>query len=222
MKHTPEELLAAFAKLDSTAVSDALDALELTPGQGGFRLVSVDRSIAGFAVTVELEPWKPGPAGAHIATEAVAKAGPGEIIVVANQGRTDVSAWGGLLSLGASLNGAHGVVVDGSCRDVGEARELGFPVFARATIPATARGRLQQRSTGLPVNFGAATVAPGDIVIADETGITFVPKQHLEEVLTLAQGIAAREEAIAADLRRGIPLPEAMHDARLAGTTQEN
>ncbi|UVJ38969.1 RraA family protein [Arthrobacter sp. CJ23] len=147
----------------------------------------------------------------------MADANSSNVIVVANDGRTDVSCWGGLLSLGASLNGVRGVVADGACRDVHETREIGFPVFAKGRIPATARGRLQQRSTGEPVQLGGVTVTPGDLVLADETGVVVVPGSRLEEVLEHAQGVAAREQAIAAELRAGVALHEAMRDARLAG-----
>lgn len=217
-----ELLLTAYEALDSAAVSDALDALGLAPGQAGFLPVWGHPRIAGFAVTVQLEPYAPSPPGAHIGATAAAGASSTDVIVVANDGRTDVSCWGGLLSLGATLNGVRGVVADGSCRDVNEARELGFPVFAKGRIPATARGRLQQRSTGEPVRMGNVTVAPGDLIFADETGVVVVPRAHAEEVLEEAQAIAGREEAIASDLRSGIPLHEAMRDARLAGTTKEN
>ncbi|WP_226967135.1 RraA family protein [Streptomyces phaeolivaceus] len=99
-----------------------------------------------------------GPAGAHIATTAVERADDRSVIVVDNQGRTDVSCWGGILSLGAARRGVRGVVADGVCRDVEEAREPAFPVFARGSVPATARGRPQQRSTGEPVTVAGLTV----------------------------------------------------------------
>ena len=215
-----ELILTAYEALDSAAVSDALDALGLAPGQAGFLPVWGHPKIVGFAVTVQLEPYVP-PSGAHICTTAVAGATDADVIVVANDGRTDVSCWGGLLSLGAMLKGARGVVADGACRDVNEAREMGFPVFAKGRIPATARGRLQQLSTGEPVPFGNVTVTAGDLIFADETGVVVVPRINAEEVLETAQAIAAREQAVAADLRSGVPLHEAMRDARLAGTTGE-
>ena len=218
MNSSKSTLLAAFLQLDSAAVSDALDALGLPPGQGGFAPVWGTPKIAGFAVTVQLEPHRPGPSGAHIGATAVAEATDTDLIVVNNSGRTDVSCWGGLLSLGAQLNGVRGVVADGVCRDVNEARELGFPVFSKGSIPATARGRLRQRSTGEPVALGKVTVNPGDLVFADETGVVVVPAEHLNEVLEKAQAVSQREAAIAADLRAGVPLHEAMRDARLAGT----
>ena len=218
MSSTPDHLLNGFAALDSAAVSDALNAAGLPSGQPGFLPLWGWPKVVGFAVTVQMEPWTPGPTGAHLGTTAVATAGPTNVMVIANAGRTDVSCWGGLLSLGASLRGVRGAIADGACRDVSEARELGFPVYARGRIPVTARGRVQQRSVGEPVRLGEVTVNAGDVVLADETGVVAVPRAHAEGVLEEATAIAARETAIAEDLRRGIPLPEAMRDARLAGT----
>lgn len=213
-------LLERFAKLDSAAVSDALDQLGLPPGIGGIRPLWGPARIVGLAVTVELEPHDGRPAGAHIATTAVETAFADSVLVVDNQGRVDVSCWGGILSLGAAVRGARGVVADGVCRDVAEARELDFPVFARGAIPATARGRLQQRSVGEPVRLGGLPVRQGDVVLADETGVVVVPRERAEEVSRLADAVVARERAIAADVRSGVRLAEAMHDARLAGSPQ--
>jgi regulator of RNase E activity RraA len=79
----------------------------------------------------------------------------GDVVVVANGGRTDVSGWGGLLSLGCVERGLAGAVVDGACRDVAEAQADGLPVFARGTSPRTARGRLRQKSAGSPCSSPA-------------------------------------------------------------------
>ncbi|MFI1356482.1 RraA family protein [Streptomyces sp. NPDC020898] len=211
-------LLAQFTALDTATVSDALDACGLPPGQGGLRPMWGRPRVAGFAVTVELEPLADEHTGAHIHTDTIASAGPDDVVVVANGGRTDVSSWGGILSVGASVRSVRGVVTDGACRDVGQARELGFPVFARAQVPATARGRLRQRSTGEPVALGEVTVHPGDVVLADEGGVVVVPRERAPQVLEAARRLAEREAAIEADVRAGVPLPQAMHDARLAGT----
>ncbi|WP_371664596.1 RraA family protein [Streptomyces sp. NBC_00280] len=210
-------LLDRFAALDSAAVSDALDQLGLPSGVGGLRPVWGPAAVVGFAVTVGLEPRTDGPAGAHIATTAVESADDRSVIVVDNQGRTDVSCWGGILSLGAARRGVRGVVADGVCRDVAEARELAFPVFSRGAVPATARGRLQQRSSGEPVTVAGLRVAQGDVVVADETGLVVVPRDRAAEVAEIAATIVAREHAIADEVRAGAPLSRAMHDARLAG-----
>lgn len=211
-------LLEQYEELDTCTVSDALDALGITPGFGGIHALWGHPKIVGYASTVELEPYTPGPSGAHMGAEAVAQSGPEDVIVVANS--TDSSSWGGLLSLGASIRKVRGTVADGFCRDIDEARELEFPVYGRGALPRTGRGRAQQKSVGQPVTFNGVAVEPGDVVVADGSGIAFVPRARAEEVLKTAHSIAARERAIADDLRKGISLPEAMRDARLAGTEE--
>ena len=215
---TESALLAQFTALDTATVSDALDGCGLAPGQGGLRPMWGRPKVAGFAVTVELEPLSGEHAGAHILTEVIAEAGPDDVIVIANGGRTDVSSWGGIVSVGAAMRSVRGVITDGACRDVGQAREIGFPVFARAQVPVTARGRLRQRSTGEPIQLGDVTVRPGDVMMADEGGVVVVPRERAAEVLDAAERLAGREAAIEAEVRAGVPLPQAMRDARLAGT----
>ena len=223
---TEATLLAQFTALDVATVSDALDACGLPPGQGGLRPMWGRPKVAGFAVTVELEPLSGQPGtgpgsghgGAHILTGAIAGAGLNDVIVVANGGRTDVSSWGGIVSVGAAMRSIRGAVTDGACRDVRQARELGFPVFARAQVPVTARGRLRQKSAGEPILVGDVTVRPGDVVMADEDGVVVVPRERATKVLDTAQRLAERETAIEAEVRAGVPLPQAMRDARLAGT----
>jgi regulator of RNase E activity RraA len=219
---TETALLAQFAALEVATVSDALDVCGLPPGQGGLRPMWGRPKVAGFAVTVELGPLSGQPdaehGGAHILTGAIAGAGADDVIVVANGGRTDVSSWGGIVSVGAAVRSVRGVITDGACRDVGQARELGFPVFARAQVPVTARGRLWQKSAGEPIVVGEVTVRPGDVVMADEGGVVVVPRERATEVLDAAQRLAERETAIEAEVRGGVPLPQVMRDARLAGT----
>ena len=124
---TEPALLAQFTAFEVATVSDALDACGLPPGQGGLRPMWGRPRVTGFAVTVELEPLSGEHSGAHILTGVIARAGPDDVIVVANGGRTDVSSWGGIVSVGAAVRSVRGVITDGACRDVGQARELGFP-----------------------------------------------------------------------------------------------
>ncbi|MEU6549137.1 hypothetical protein ABZ915_02475 [Streptomyces sp. NPDC046915] len=119
------------------------------------------------------------------------------------------------------MRSIRGVITDGACRDVRQARELGFPVFARAQVPVTARGRLRQKSYGGPVALGNVAVHPGDLVPADEGGVVVVPRGRAADVLEAARGLAGREAAIEAEVRAGVPLPRAMRDARLAGTEEK-
>ncbi len=198
-------LLERLARLDTCAVSDALDRLQLAGVVTGLAPLSVPaRRVAGRVVTVELGTPTSGVAGRHLGTAAIEAAGPGEVIVVAHQGRVDCAGWGGILSLAAQLRGIEGVIVDGACRDLDEARELGFPVFAKAAVPTTARNRASEHRWGEPVTVGLGLVVrPGDLVLADASGVVFVAGDRAAEVVAAAEDIFAREAAMGAALRAG-------------------
>ena len=208
--------LARFAALASTLVSDALDEAELPPGVAGVRPVWPAPTFAGRALTVRLGPVDERVASTHVAVDAIERAGPADVLVLANGGDVGVSCWGGLLSLAASLRGVRGVVVDGACRDVEEMAALGFPVCARSVVPVTARGRLAQLEVGAPVEFGGLTVGTGDVVLADRDGVAFVPADAVERVLGAGEALSAREAGLASELRAGRRLKDVLDDARLA------
>lgn len=199
--------------LDVCAVSDALDRLGLSGVVFGLHsATSHSHRVRGRVRTVSVAPPRDDAPRPHICATTVMAAGPGDVIVVGNRGRLDVSCWGGLLSLAARQRRIEGVVVDGACRDVAEAEELGFAVFARASTPRTARGRLVEESIGQPIVVGSVEVRNGDLVFGDSTGVVFVPEERAEQVLNLARQIAAREERMADALRQGQSIIDVMHD----------
>jgi regulator of RNase E activity RraA len=208
-------MLDRLRALDSCAVSDALDTLGLPGAVTGIGpLWPVRTAVAGRARTVQAGPRQSGRPAQHIAAAAIEAAGPGDVLVIANAGRTDVSCWGGILTLAAARRALGGVVIDGACRDIAESEEHGFPVFGRAVVPVSARGRIVQLAMDEPAAFAGVTVHPGDAVLADRNGVVFVPAAHLERVLALAELITVREAAMADAVRAGQPVTEVMHDSR--------
>jgi regulator of RNase E activity RraA len=136
------------ARYGACAISDAMNVLGLEGAPSGLRWLSGgEHPFAGRAVTVQLGPADDTPSTRHLCTAAVAAAGPASVMVIAHPGNA-CAGWGGLLSLAAKIRGVKGVVVDGPARDVDEARELGFPIFAREATPVTARGRIREVSWG--------------------------------------------------------------------------
>jgi len=206
-----DEQVARLARLDACAVSDALDSLGLAGAALGLHALTGARPVAGRVLTVDLRPAGDGPSGGrHLGTAAIEAAASGEVIVVGAGGRTDAGGWGGVLSLAAVTRGVAGVVVDGACRDVDEAREYGLAVYARAGVPRTARGRLREVAWNTPVEVAGVTVRPGDAVIADGSGVVFVPAAEAGPVLAKAESIAAREARMAARIRAGEPVSQVM------------
>ena len=118
------------------------------------------------------------------------------------------------LALAARRNGIGGVVIDGACRDIAESAEHGFPVFGRAVVPVSARGRIVQLAMDEPVEFAGITVHPGDVVFADQNGVVFIPAAELDRVVALAERIVARESAMAEAVLAGNPVTEVMHDSK--------
>lgn len=209
-----DDLAARLGRLDACAVSDALDRLGLNGAVTGIPpQVPVNAPVTGRVITVRVGPRSDGRPRPHLGANAIATASPGEVIVVDHRGRLDVSAWGGLLSLAATRRGVAGVIVDGACRDVDEARGLAFPIFARAAVPVTARGRIVEESCREPVVIGGVPVSAGDWVIADSSGVVFVPQDRAGEVIGVAEKIAAREAAMAEAIRAGESIVDVMHDA---------
>lgn len=201
-------------RLDACAVSDAMDKLGLPPAVSGLEQRATTRRIAGRVVTYKLvaaaeAPRRSGPPR-HLGTTAVERAQPGEIIVVEQRTGIDAGSWGGILSLGARERGIAGVIADGPVRDIDEAREYDFPVYCRSLTARTARGRVAELETGEPVQIGDVTVATGDYVIADASGVVFIRAGDIERLLEAAETIVAREAAMAKALRAGKPISEVM------------
>ena len=74
--------------------------------------------------------------------------------------------------------------------------EAGFPVWARAAVPVTARGRLAERGSDVPVLFDGVLVTPGDLVLADGSGVVFLPADRATEIIETAERLAARQDAM--------------------------
>ena len=214
------EMLERLARLDTCAVSDALDHLGLRGATTGIRPLWPCPKIVGRAVTVKVMPAGLSRSGVHLATPAIEAAQPGDVIVIDNAGRTDVSSWGDILSNAAQCKGVRGVVIDGACRDIDASREVGFPVYGRAVVPVTARGRIMQEAFNTLIQVAGVQVRPGDLVIADGSGAVFVPHERAEEVITAAERLAARQAAMVQAVRAGRSVVEVMQDAAFESALQ--
>lgn len=193
--------------LDSCVVSDALDRLGLHQVVTGLAPTWTCPRIAGPVRTVELRRLGEGetaPAGPHLGTRAIEASTPGDVVVVAHQGRTDSAGWGGLLSTAAVVAGIRGVLVDGACRDVDEAAELRLPLYARSATSVTARGRTVEAASGGPVDVAGVRVNEGDLVLADGSGVVFVPHHAAEDVISLAEELADEEARMRSALLGGV------------------
>jgi 4-hydroxy-4-methyl-2-oxoglutarate aldolase len=216
MSDAPEELQTAEAvhrlrRLDCCAVSDAFDRLGLTGVVTGVPRCSGQGTLAGRITTVKLGLGDilSGPPR-HLGTTAIELSGPDNVIVVEQRTGRDAGSWGGILALGAQVRGVPGVLVDGPVRDIDEARAYGFTVFTRSFTARTARGRVVELGTNVPIVFEGVRVDPGDYVIADSSGLAFIPAAHIAPLLEAAEDIVAKEAAMAKALLGGVPVSQVM------------
>jgi regulator of RNase E activity RraA len=206
-----DDLTKRLGQLDSCAVSDALDKLGLKGVATGIERLATNRRISGRVVTVKLEADDGRPAASrHLGTTAVEMAQPGDVIVIEQRTGIDAASWGGNLSFAAQLRGIAGVIVEGPARDIDEAQGYGFSLFARSRTPHTARGRVVETGTNVPIVVSGVEVSPGDYVVADGSGVVFVAAREIEAVLEAAEAVAARERAMVAALRDGAPVTQVM------------
>jgi len=101
------------------------------------------------------------------------------------------------------MKGVAGVIAEGLVRDVDEAREIGFPIFCRGFTALTARARVHEAATDVPIRVGDVTVEPGFYVVADSSATIFISPADAERVLAAVTSIAARETEIIRRLEAG-------------------
>lgn len=208
------ERFKKLADLTGT-VSDYLDVKGVrgTIGASQLRPTIDGRTVVGRAITVRNTPQ---PLDPHLAltqnsnlmseVEGINQAEPGDVLVI--QGLPEISNMGGIMATVATRQGIAGAVVDGGIRDVGHSRRLGLPIWSRDVTPVTGKWRAATQQINGVVNIMGVSVAPGDLVIADETGVCFVPQTHIMEVLELCEAAASKEDEWVQRLDAGMSIPD--------------
>jgi 4-hydroxy-4-methyl-2-oxoglutarate aldolase len=138
--------------------------------------------------------------------EAHNLAEPGDVLVL--QGVDQISNMGSISASIGRRQGELGAIVDGAVRDIDHSREIGYAVWSRSVSPITGKWRIETVAVNQPVTICGVTVNPGDLVLADEVGVCFVPHARAAEVLARAQRIAANEEQRQAKIAAGAPVPD--------------
>jgi len=126
--------------------------------------------------------------------------------VLVVQGVPNISNMGGVSATIGKRQGEAGAIVDGAVRDVDHSRAIGYPIWCSGVSPITGKWRIETMAVNDPVHIAAIEVRPGDLVVADECGVCFVPYARAAEVLAIAQRLAAAEATRLQALADGISL----------------
>jgi regulator of RNase E activity RraA len=188
----PDSALAAQLRVVSglsAAASDALDTLglRLSVAASVIGPLGSPGSVVGRAITLRYMPARtvapgPEPLGRLAHRTLFDLAEPGDVVVVSAAPRIDASVMGGEALAAGRVAGIAAVVVDGAVRDIDELLAVGLPVWAARHTTVTGRGRLEAVEINGPVDVSGVQVLPGDVVIADASGVSFVPAELFAEV----------------------------------------
>lgn len=138
---------------------------------------------------------------------AIGLCAPGDVIVCDGRGYTASALFGGLLTSAAQEAGVAALVIDGAVRDSAEIVEAGFACFTRAVVPTGPHKGFGGVIDG-PIACGGVAVEPGDLVIGDADGVVIVPLGRVDEVLSAASEVLAKEARALESVAAGGSLAE--------------
>ena len=212
IKQSQAELIGRAAQLATSTLANALD----DAGYHGhvlstIKAVSSGMKFAGPAMTVREITAEYGTfASADFRVGAIIDAAQAGDVVVIDMGGAKCSTWGGMASLAAKEKGVGGLLVDGGVRDLEEMIAFGFPVFARHLVPKTGRTRLKVEAINEPVCVDGVIVEPGDLIVADGTGVVCLPNSAAAVLVSRAEEMQCDDEAAVAEIRNGLSFSDAM------------
>ncbi|WP_104399762.1 RraA family protein [Vibrio penaeicida] len=132
--------------------------------------------MVGRAFTVLCE------AGDNLMVHAAIYQAPPQSVLVINAGDSRFAVAGGNVCATAAEREISGFIIDGVIRDVGEIRDMAFPVYARGNVPKPGKKK-KMGEMGVPINCGGITVNNGDIIVADQEGIVVIKPEDSQSIL---------------------------------------
>lgn len=213
---TDKSIIERFKAISglSSAVSDALDELGISgavpaseikpiPGQRNVKAV-------GNIVTLRFVPERTtctkgvddNLRSKTASRDVLALSSPGDIYVI-DMDEMPISGCGGMAASLAASYGIAGIVVDGGIRDVEEISELNMPTWSRHITPVTCKHRVEAISINGAVVIGGVQANPGDLCVADDTGICFIPNELAERILEICEAAVEKERRLHSVMNSG-------------------
>jgi regulator of RNase E activity RraA len=192
--------------MDELGIVGVVPASVLKPTDPKARLVGRALTVINVAASARVRENVAGGVSGMAEIEAHNLTEPGDVLVL--KGVDQISNMGGMSATIGHRQGQLGAIVDGAVRDVDHSRDIGYAIWSRSVSPITGKWRVKTIAVNKPVTICGIAVNPGDLVLADETGVCFIPRERAADVLARARKIAASEVVREAKIASGVPVAE--------------
>ncbi|KAJ5297478.1 hypothetical protein PENANT_c005G03402 [Penicillium antarcticum] len=154
----------------------------------------------------------------HVGEYAAADpSGAGSIVVIEQPDDQFCAVTGGIMATRMVAVGIMATVVGGRVRDLGELRETGLPIWARATSTVGTNAEAKAGARDVPVSIGGVTVSPGDIIFCDPLeGVVAIPRELLGQVLEIMPKLIAMDDQAKEAVAKGMSVTDAFKKFRSA------
>ncbi len=174
--------------------------------EGGWETIHQDVPVVGRALTAQYMPNRPdvsdaikeqGDKDGRIGSPnswPIDELSMGDVYVADGFGKiVDGTLIGDNLGNAIFANSGNGVVFNASSRDLEGLSEIeGFNAFVRAWHPSFLT-EVMLAGLNVPIRMGAATVLPGDVVLAKREGVIFIPSHLAEKVVVTSEVVRLRD-----------------------------
>lgn len=169
--------------------------------EGGWKVINPGERLVGRVVTAVFMPLRPdvnavindygrkeGRKGSGQNSWVIDTLQPNDVLVVDLFGKIkDGTFAGDNLSTSIFTKTGTGLIVDGAVRDVSGISEIkGFRCYVRDFDPS-ALADATLMGINMPIRIGHVTVLPGDVVVSDPEGLTFIPASLAEKVADISE-----------------------------------
>ncbi|EKJ94850.1 dimethylmenaquinone methyltransferase [Bradyrhizobium lupini HPC(L)] len=188
----PQEVIEALQQIETASIGH----LRHTGFMSGFiqAVLPQQQACAGVAVTLAIPAMC-----STLLHYALSQVRPGDMLVIDRLGDSRHACLGGAVARAARMAGVVGVIIDGPCTDVTEIIAEGLPVWCRGVSSVTTRQLDLGGTFNRPIACGGVPVLPGDIVLADASGVVVLPA---DEAADIAEICIARETRVARTMQR--------------------
>ena len=192
--------------MDELGIPGVIGASVLKPTLAGARIVGPALTVRNIVQREHVYETARRHVNKMAEFEAHNLARPGDVVVI--DGVPGISNMGGISAQTGKRQGEAGAIVFGGVRDVAHSRRVGYPVWATEITPVTGKWRIETIEINGEIEVAGIRVTPGDIVLADDTGVCFIPRARAAEVLELAKQKSAAEEAKCKAIDAGVPVAD--------------